>query len=125
MNTYEGLYSEAGSFEGEGVSASLAFYDLDARSTTGADHLRCVCLLPAVALRLAPCEHALDVFAEDRAGNVAARRTTFVAYSYRYQWGEPLATSGNGPTLQAGRTIPLRFTVRRADGTPVVDSSVR
>ncbi|MBI2773448.1 MAG: hypothetical protein HYX56_03015 [Chloroflexi bacterium] len=67
--------------------------------------------------------HLLDVFAEDRAGNLTTRQRAFDAYAY--QWLPPLvAGNGRATTLSAGRTIPVRFAVRRADGSPVRDESV-
>lgn len=35
-----------------------------------------------------------------------------------------VAGAGRGPNFNAGRTIPVRFVVRRADGTAVVDESI-
>lgn len=74
-------------------------------------------------VEVAAGQHHLDVFAGDRAGNLAARQRAFTAYAY--EWLPPLvAGAGQGPNFTAGRTIPVRFVVRRADGTAVVDESV-
>jgi pimeloyl-ACP methyl ester carboxylesterase len=68
---------------------------------------------------VAPGQHTLDVFAEDRAGNATSRQRTFTADAFT--WLPPLEP---GFTGQAGRTIPVKFTVNTPAGAFVRDESV-
>ena len=95
-----------------GVANSFAVID-----RTGA--ARIVPSPAPVALAAGP--HIIDVIAEDRAGNVGLKTTRTTTYGF--QWLVPLTANGRYRDA-AGRTIPVRFMVQRADGTLVDDASV-
>jgi hypothetical protein len=64
--------------------------------------------------------HRLDVWAEDAAGNSSRASVSFDADSYT--WIAPLLPGG-AMIENAGRTFPIKFNVRRSDGTFVDDRS--
>jgi hypothetical protein len=68
-----------------------------------------------------PGAHSIDVFAEDRAGNFATTSRRFMADEYA--WLDPLNPSGVF-TGNAGRTIPVKFSVTTPAGVSVADNSV-
>lgn len=71
-------------------------------------------------VQVAPGQHTLDVFAEDRAGNVASRQRSFTADVFN--WFPPLGEPGFSG--QAGRTVPVKFGVNTPGGAFVRDESV-
>lgn len=94
-----------------GIGTSLADVDV-----TGA---RQVLNAPGT-IQLPGGQHSLDVYSEDHAGNNATAHRDFTADAFA--WMSPLSSSGF--IGNAGRTIPVKFTVTTADGTFVSDSSV-
>lgn len=96
-----------------GVNLSLAFIDRD----TAAQRT-----LPSPqAIEVSPGTHTLELFAENREGLLSTTRRDFTAF--RYTWLQP-TIGASGLVENAGRTLPVRFTVVRGDGTFVTDSSV-
>ncbi len=72
-------------------------------------------------VQLTPGAHQLQVFSEDRAGNVSERHSVIVADGYT--WLTPIDSDG-AIAGRAGRTIPVKFSVTTATGASVRDTSV-
>ncbi len=69
----------------------------------------------------APGRHEVALFGEDRAGNGATR--TYFVDALTLEWLAPL-DKDRERQFSASRAIPVKFVIRRADGTLVADQSV-
>ena len=72
-------------------------------------------------MQLTAGAHQVQVFSEDRAGNVSERHSVIVADGYT--WLTPIDSDG-AIAGRAGRTIPVKFSVTTVTGASVRDASV-
>jgi hypothetical protein len=71
---------------------------------------------------VAPGQHVLTVYAEDKAGNASEAHLTFT--SDEPSWLTPIGP-GASHSVQAGATVPVRFSVKSPGQTFVFDPSVQ
>ncbi len=64
--------------------------------------------------------YTVTVSVTDSEGDTGSASLTVNVRKYSFQWHEPVDTS-----FTVGRLLPVRFSVLRADSTPVFDSTVR
>ena len=64
--------------------------------------------------------YTVTVVVTDSEGDSGTASLTVNVRKYSYQWHEPVESS-----FAVGRLLPVKFSVLRADGTPVFDSTVR
>jgi hypothetical protein len=64
--------------------------------------------------------YTVSVTVTDSEGDSGSATLTVNVRKYSFQWLEPVESS-----FTVGRLLPVRFSVLRADGTPVLDGSVR
>lgn len=94
-----------------GVGVSQAYVDL-----IGSRQL----LTAPATLQLPAGQHTIDAYAEDMIGNATTTHRDFVADAFA--WQPPLGAAGFGGN--AGRTLPVKFTITTPGGIFVNDSSV-
>lgn len=64
--------------------------------------------------------YTVVVAVTDSEGDTGSATLTVNVRKYSFQWHEPVDSS-----FSVGRLLPVRFSVYRADGTPVLDTTVR
>ncbi|MGH2491080.1 MAG: PKD domain-containing protein [Candidatus Limnocylindria bacterium] len=67
-----------------------------------------------------PGTYTVTVTVTDSEGDSGSANLTVNVRRFSFQWHEPVESS-----FTVGRLLPVRFSVLRADGTPVLDTSVR